>query len=227
MLLPLLPACVGGSSRSIEPDWPRAEHVDNPMDTAMAMRRVHWAEHEPERVWLRQRAARCYVISLAGGCCDHFAGTAEFPMREASCSWHDAPPGRDVGAIDTWHEWSQGVTEYPVPKVAKAEIVDTNGTRRCTLLPIAGISAFTAQCATPSPNPNHAPGAESPAKCVHKCAHTRSHLVLGAGDAFVGGFLAQLILGKPIAEAVRCGHYAAGVIIRRSGCSFPDTPEYE
>jgi adenosine kinase len=52
-------------------------------------------------------------------------------------------------------------------------------------------------------------------------------LVLGAGDAFVGGFIAQLILGKPIAEAVRCGHYAAGVIIRRSGCSFPDTPEYE
>jgi hypothetical protein len=31
----------------------------------------------------------------------------------------------------------------------------------------------------------------------------------------VGGFIAQLVLGKPIAEAMRCGHYAAGVIIRR------------
>lgn len=43
----------------------------------------------------------------------------------------------------------------------------------------------------------------------------------GAGDAFVGGFLSQLVKGKDIAECVRAGHYASRVIIQRSGCTFP------
>eukprot|EP01041_Mallomonas_annulata_P001569 gene1569-3036_t len=43
----------------------------------------------------------------------------------------------------------------------------------------------------------------------------------GAGDAFVGGYLSQLILGKSIEDCVRAGHYAARVIIQRSGCTFP------
>lgn len=49
----------------------------------------------------------------------------------------------------------------------------------------------------------------------------------GAGDAFVGGFLAQLARGQPVAECVRAGHYAAGVVIRRSGCTFPAKPDFE
>lgn len=48
----------------------------------------------------------------------------------------------------------------------------------------------------------------------------------GAGDAFVGGFLAQLHLKKPIAECVRAGHWAARTIIQRSGCTFPKECEY-
>lgn len=44
----------------------------------------------------------------------------------------------------------------------------------------------------------------------------------GAGDAFVGGFLSQLINDKPLAECVRAGHFASRVIIQRSGCSFPE-----
>lgn len=46
----------------------------------------------------------------------------------------------------------------------------------------------------------------------------------GAGDAFVGGFLSQIVLGKDVAEAVRAGHYAATVIVQRGGCTFPDKP---
>jgi len=49
----------------------------------------------------------------------------------------------------------------------------------------------------------------------------------GAGDAFVGGFLAQLVQGKDLQDCVRCGNYAAHVIIQRSGCTFPDTPDYQ
>lgn len=43
----------------------------------------------------------------------------------------------------------------------------------------------------------------------------------GAGDAFVGGFLSQLIQGKDLAECVRAGHFSSRVIIQRSGCTFP------
>lgn len=49
----------------------------------------------------------------------------------------------------------------------------------------------------------------------------------GAGDSFVGGFMAQYMQGKSVAECVRCGHWAAGVIIRRSGCSFPATADFQ
>lgn len=48
----------------------------------------------------------------------------------------------------------------------------------------------------------------------------------GAGDAFVGGFLAQYIRGKSEEECVKCGNYAALTIIQRSGCSMPDKCDY-
>ena len=44
----------------------------------------------------------------------------------------------------------------------------------------------------------------------------------GAGDAFVGGFLAQLARGKSIKECVDCGIWAATEIIQQSGCTCPD-----
>ncbi|XP_061083957.1 adenosine kinase-like isoform X1 [Conger conger] len=48
----------------------------------------------------------------------------------------------------------------------------------------------------------------------------------GAGDAFVGGFLSELVQEKPMEQCVRAGHYAANVIIRRAGCTFPDKPDF-
>jgi adenosine kinase len=48
----------------------------------------------------------------------------------------------------------------------------------------------------------------------------------GAGDAFVGGFLAQQILGKPLETAVKCGIWAARHCIQRSGCTMPDTCDF-
>eukprot|EP00298_Acanthocystis_sp_HF-20_P004593 c14924_g1_i1.p1 GENE.c14924_g1_i1~~c14924_g1_i1.p1 ORF type:complete len:354 (+),score=149.65 c14924_g1_i1:23-1063(+) len=48
-----------------------------------------------------------------------------------------------------------------------------------------------------------------------------------AGDAFVGGFLSQLVSGKPLAVSVAAGHYAAGVVIRHSGCTFPATHSFD
>ena len=48
----------------------------------------------------------------------------------------------------------------------------------------------------------------------------------GAGDAFVGGFLAMLYRDEPIEKCVDAGHWAAGVVIQNSGCCFPEKCEY-
>ncbi|XP_026321256.1 adenosine kinase isoform X2 [Hyposmocoma kahamanoa] len=42
----------------------------------------------------------------------------------------------------------------------------------------------------------------------------------GAGDAFSGGFLSQMVLNKPYATCVKCGIYTAAHIIQHSGCTF-------
>jgi len=49
----------------------------------------------------------------------------------------------------------------------------------------------------------------------------------GAGDAFVGGFLAQYVQGRDLAMAVRCGIWAATHIIQRSGCTFADKMDFK
>ncbi|XP_069000886.1 adenosine kinase isoform X2 [Embiotoca jacksoni] len=48
----------------------------------------------------------------------------------------------------------------------------------------------------------------------------------GAGDAFVGGFLSQLVQEKSLEQCVEAGHYSANVIIRRTGCTFPEKPDF-
>merc|ERR1712039_311780 len=49
----------------------------------------------------------------------------------------------------------------------------------------------------------------------------------GAGDAYVGGFLAGMVEGHGVAECCSMGAYSASVIVQRSGCTFPDKPSYE
>jgi len=46
----------------------------------------------------------------------------------------------------------------------------------------------------------------------------------GAGDAFVGGFLAMLAKGSDLAACVAAGNYAARQIIQVSGCKIPSYP---
>jgi len=48
----------------------------------------------------------------------------------------------------------------------------------------------------------------------------------GAGDSFVGGFLASLAKGETIDNSVLAGHYVASEVIKRSGCSFPERPVF-
>merc|ERR1712078_449603 len=48
----------------------------------------------------------------------------------------------------------------------------------------------------------------------------------GAGDSYVGGFLAGLALGKPIADCHKAAAYAASVIVQTSGCQFSGKPDF-
>lgn len=45
----------------------------------------------------------------------------------------------------------------------------------------------------------------------------------GAGDAFVGGFYSQLFQGKDIATCVKAGIQLSREIVKRSGCTFPES----
>merc|ERR1711907_353143 len=48
----------------------------------------------------------------------------------------------------------------------------------------------------------------------------------GAGDSFVGGFLAALSKGLPMDKCCAAGAYAASVIVQHSGCTYPAKPDY-
>lgn len=40
------------------------------------------------------------------------------------------------------------------------------------------------------------------------------------------GFLSELVQERSLEECIRAGHYAANVIIRRVGCTFPEKPDF-
>lgn len=49
----------------------------------------------------------------------------------------------------------------------------------------------------------------------------------GAGDAFTGGFLSQIVLGRSLKECVQCGIYSAAYVIQHSGCSFTTPSDFK
>lgn len=48
----------------------------------------------------------------------------------------------------------------------------------------------------------------------------------GAGDAFVGGFLAQFVRNKSLDVCIRSGNYAASHIIQNPGCTYSGPPKF-
>jgi len=48
----------------------------------------------------------------------------------------------------------------------------------------------------------------------------------GAGDAWLGGFLAYLVQDAPLEKCVAAAMYAANVVIQRPGCTFPEQPDF-
>lgn len=48
----------------------------------------------------------------------------------------------------------------------------------------------------------------------------------GAGDAFVGAFLAEMALGKTLGECIKAGIFLSTEVVMRSGCTFPEQITY-
>ncbi|KAK8955571.1 Adenosine kinase 2 [Platanthera guangdongensis] len=46
-------------------------------------------------------------------------------------------------------------------------------------------------------------------------------------DAFAGGFLSQVVQEKSTDECVRASCYAANIINQRSGCTYPEKPNFK
>lgn len=59
---------------------------------------------------------------------------------------------------------------------------------------------------------------------VQPIAHDSIVDLNGAGDAFVGGFLAAYAMSCSIERCCEVGNYAAGVIIQHNGCTYPEKP---
>lgn len=46
-------------------------------------------------------------------------------------------------------------------------------------------------------------------------------------SSYATGFLSELVQEKPLDQSVKAAHYAANVIIRRAGCTFPEKPDFK
>lgn len=49
----------------------------------------------------------------------------------------------------------------------------------------------------------------------------------GCGDSFVGGFMSQYLQNNSLENCAIAGNYAASVIIKNIGCTFPDKPDFK
>ncbi|KAJ3038092.1 hypothetical protein HDV00_000975 [Rhizophlyctis rosea] len=119
-------------------------------------------------VFGNESEAEAYATAHNWGTTD----VAEIALKVAALPKHNSTPRRVIftqGADQTIVAYEGKVTGYPIIKIAKEQIVDTNG----------------------------------------------------AGDAFAGGFISQLVQGKSIDTAVAAGHYVANVVIQRSGPTYP------
>jgi len=48
----------------------------------------------------------------------------------------------------------------------------------------------------------------------------------GCGDSFVGGFMSEYLKGSDIEKCAKAGNYAASVIIKNIGCTYPEKPNF-
>ena len=94
--------------------------------------------------------------------------------------------------------------DFPVLKIDQKDIVDTNGAGDAF---VGGRVYEERECVC--------------VMCDRLCEYSVcKHYVC------LAGFLSELVQEKSLDQCVKAGHYAANVIIRRAGCTFPDKPDF-
>ncbi len=75
-----------------------------------------------------------------------------------------------------------------------------------------------------SPPPPRPPPPPPPPHIAHLLLLVSAHAADGL--LFTGGFLSQLVNDAPVERCVAAANYAANVVIKHPGCSFPEKPQF-
>eukprot|EP00756_Hemistasia_phaeocysticola_P036576 Hpha_TRINITY_DN16649_c0_g1::TRINITY_DN16649_c0_g1_i1::g.182764::m.182764/K00856/E2.7.1.20, ADK; adenosine kinase len=107
--------------------------------------------------------------------------------------------GLDASSVDAAAEAIQGL---PSSRASARNVIVTQGADRVVTVTDEGVKFFPTPLLPPE-----------------EIVDTN-----GAGDAFVGGFLARRMQGGTVSECVSAGQWAAAIIIGRPGCTLPSLP---
>ncbi|RVW74163.1 Adenosine kinase 2 [Vitis vinifera] len=109
------------------------------------------------------------------------------------------------------------VKSFPVILLPKEKLVDTNGAGMNSL-----ISLFMPRVLKMTNLHKGLHRIEIQCSCLLGCEKGLVRMAMHSLEVF----LSQLVQEKPIEECVRAGCYASHVIIQRSGCTYPEKPDF-
>ena len=124
------------------------------------------------------------------------------------------------GADPTLVALGGAVQSFPVTRVPEDKLVDTNGAGD------AFVGGFLSQLVSVECGwalRRDLPVSTAAAACAPIPAPLTPVVDLPVPDPHTHAHTAQ-VSGKDVAECVRAGGFAAGVVVQRGGCTFPDLP---
>lgn len=159
-------------------------------------------------------AGKINVLSLAAPfICQFFDG----PLKEL-IPYADYVVGNEHEGMAFGAKWGFGTTQEELPEIAKklCDLPKENRNRSRTVIFTQGPGdALIVRDGVVRSFP------------VIPCPKEDIVDLNGAGDAWLGGFLSQLVHDKPLEVCVAAANYAANVVIKRAGCSFPEKPSFD
>lgn len=125
--------------------------------------------------------------------------------------------GNEHEAVAFGTKWGFGDKIEDLPAIAKklAALPKTNGTRGRTVIFTQGPGETII-----------VQNGEVKRFPIISCAPENIVDLNGAGDAWLGGFLAYAVREAPLELCVRAANYCANVVIQRQGCTYPDKPSF-
>jgi adenosine kinase len=171
----------------------------------------------PSAVHIAQHACdnnKVFMLSLSAPfICDFFSD----PLKEL-LPFADYIVGNEHEAMAFGKKWGFGEKIEDLPEIAKkiSHLAKKNDKRPRTVIFTQGADETII---VTGDNVQRFP--------VIPCAKEAIVDLNGAGDAWLGGFLAYLVQEAPVEKCVAAANYAANIVIQRQGCSYPDKPDFK